>query len=391
MQHIFEKNIKEINEEDLHYLLEYEVIEDRQLEYKGTLEPNSDRWKGKFLKVTSSFANTSGGLLICGINEENGVPRDFNLLNIDDFDSLRIILQDIIRSRSEPIIPNLEIEKVEINGEDKHILLIKVGKSWNGPHRVKLNGKREFFVRIDGKSTPMDIFELRNAFNLSETLIDKIKTFKQNRISEILTNSTPLPLEKGAKFILHIVPLNSFSINRYNATVSLSTISQFLIPICSSIHSIMDRKYTLEGYLKYERPEENKTNSYVHLYRNGILEAVSTNILDNGNKRITRTFHEKELVKSVNNYLKLYNQLNVEWPIFIFLTIINVKGFTMEREEGYRGSGTDDYPISEDILNIPELFIEKEESDIKTMLKPLFDSIYNACGYEGSINYSESE
>ena len=40
------------------------------------------------------------------------------------------------------------------------------------------------------------------------------------------------------------------------------------------------------------------------------------------------------------------------------------------------------------MLNIPELFVEDFESDVETMLKPIFDQIWNACGYSGPKNYN---
>jgi hypothetical protein len=125
----------------------------------------------------------------------------------------------------------------------------------------------------------------------------------------------------------------------------------------------------------------------VHLYRSGIIEAVSTALFNDEYKKVSQTFHEEQLTESMTNYLNLYKQLNVEMPIFIFLTLMHVKGFSMEREDGIFSKRSRDYFIAQDILFIPEIFIEKEESDIKNMLKPIFDSIYNACGYERSINY----
>lgn len=175
MQHIFGIDINKINKDDLIYLLEYEVVEDKRLEYKGAFEPNNPEWKRKFLKVISSFANTSGGLLIYGISEEKGVPKKFEPLDIEDFDKTRIILQDIVRSRTEPIIPNLEVVTVDILDENNIVLIIKVLKSWNGPYRVKMNGKREFYIRIDGKSTEMDILELRNALTCQKHCLKKLQ------------------------------------------------------------------------------------------------------------------------------------------------------------------------------------------------------------------------
>lgn len=220
---------------------------------------------------------------------------------------------------------------------------------------------------------------------MSETLFEKITNFKQNRISNILSNDTPIPVNEGSKTVLHIIPINAFySFNKYIIETSLNDIYQLLNPIYPGP---VYRKYTIDGFLAYDRPNDNKTESYVHLYRSGIIEAVSTALFNDEYKKVSQTFHEEQLTESMTNYLNLYKQLNVEMPIFIFLTLMHVKGFSMEREDGIFSKRSRDYFIAQDILFIPEIFIEKEESDIKNMLKPIFDSIYNACGYERSINY----
>lgn len=69
-----------------------------------------------------------------------------------------------------------------------------------------------------------------------------------------------------------------------------------------------------------------------------------------------------------------------------FLTIIGVKEYRMAVAPGaYRV----DYPIDKNILQLPEVYIEDFSNDIATSLKPLFDMIWNACGYERSVNYDE--
>lgn len=50
------------------------VSEGRTIDYKRELPGNSDGDKKEFLADVSSFANTSGGDLILGVDENAGVP-----------------------------------------------------------------------------------------------------------------------------------------------------------------------------------------------------------------------------------------------------------------------------------------------------------------------------
>lgn len=46
--------------------------------------------------------------------------------------------------------------------------------------------------------------------------------------------------------------------------------------------------------------------------------------------------------------------------------------------------------IDRDILNLPEIIIEKQDLDVERLLHPIFNMIWNACGYEKSLNYDDN-
>ena len=81
--------------------------------------------------------------------------------------------------------------------------------------------------------------------------------------------------------------------------------------------------------------------------------------------------------------------MNVDLPIFIFLTLIGVKGYSMPFSKKYgRGNLIDRY-----VLLLPEVVVENyssvEDRDYiaKNVIRPIFDSIWNACGFPCSLNY----
>jgi len=62
---------------DLQALIDNEVIESRDIEYKrivGIGPKTDEKKKIKFLAGVSSFANTDGGDFIIGLRAENGIP-----------------------------------------------------------------------------------------------------------------------------------------------------------------------------------------------------------------------------------------------------------------------------------------------------------------------------
>ena len=66
-------------------------------------------------------------------------------------------------------------------------------------------------------------------------------------------------------------------------------------------------------------------------------------------------------------------------------------GFEMAVPDGqtYLMNNSWAYEIDRDVLNIPEVLLERFDESPPELLKPIFDSVWNACGYARSSNYDE--
>lgn len=100
---------------------------------------------------------------------------------------------------------------------------------------------------------------------------------------------------------------------------------------------------------------------------------------------ISITYIEDSLIESVPTYMNVYEKLNIDLPIFLFVTLVDVKSYRIPGERSWVSSKP--YPIDRDIVMIPEIIIETKDFKPSVILKPIFDSIWNACGYKGSFNY----
>jgi predicted HTH transcriptional regulator len=83
---VIPKPFEIIAENDLLALITNGVSEGRTIDYKRELPGNSDGDKKEFLADVSSFANTSGGDLIFGMDEVEGLPTQlvgFQSVNAD--------------------------------------------------------------------------------------------------------------------------------------------------------------------------------------------------------------------------------------------------------------------------------------------------------------------
>lgn len=382
------KDVNQVTEEDLQTLIDNKVSERKTTEYKQTLLGNSDKEKKEFLADVSSFANASGGEIIYGIVEdkEAGMPKSLEGLSIGNVDQEILRLENIIRTGVQPRIPSLSISPPIPLRNSKVALVIRVSKSWNSPHRVIYGGHDKFYSRSSNGKYPLDVAELRTAFNLSETITERIRNFRQDRISKILANETPIPLYENAKIVLHLIPIISFNPAQTYDISKVASHPESMPPIRSGGYY----RYNLDGFLTYSQDQEGKSRSYVQLFKNGIIEAVEAFLLRPRGARptIPSITFEKELIKSFADYLYTLKTLGVEPPIFIFLNLLGVKGYSMGIDT-WKYDIDEVYTIDRDIMLLPEVTIESYDNVPEKVLKPCFDSIWNACGFSRSLNYND--
>lgn len=375
--------LENINREDLDNLIINSVPEGKTIDYKASFPGNSDSDKKEFLADISSFANTSGGDLIFGVDEENGMPTKIVGIKVMDVDAEIRKYENIVREGLDPRI-NLTVKAVLIN-DDNYVFVFRSSKSWIGPHRVVFKSHDKFYGRNSAGKYPLDTNELRSAFTLSSTLIDKIHEFKVSRIISITNNETPVPFFGDAKIILHLIPIQSFD---YNFKITTSEIDQTKLRPMYSMG--WNNRINLEGLVTYTGGRSNDSHSYVQIYRNGIIEAVEGGILnpDKPDKKIipSITFEEK-LLEILPQYLSVLNDSGISTPIFVYLTLSGIKDYEMGVNPRL-ALFNDHFKIDRDILEMPEVVIENFGTNIISILRPIFDLIWNACGYEESLNFN---
>lgn len=383
------KDLDSIDETDLQDLIDDKIAEGKRIEYKEILPGNSDSEKKEFLADVSSFANALGGFLIYGISEDSdkGIPEELIGLDIINPDDEINRLENIIKYGFEPRIPMINIKAVVLkNSTYKYALVFKIGKSWINPHRVIFRGHDKFYSRTSSGKFPMDVSELRTAFTLSDTLNDRIKNFKKNRIAEISSGTSPAFLKDGAKLLIHLIPINAFS---SDVDYDLSNISWDIQKNLAPMHcSGWNHHHNFDGFITYCGPKKDEANSYVQLFRNGMLE-VAIGSHDSESNNLYEVYGESTIIQYIYRYLKAMEHLGVDIPISIFISLIDVNGYTLPKPSMRSASGND-VLIDRDVLELTGILIDEFGDKIEDLLKPSFDTVWNACGIEKSPNYDEN-
>ena len=371
------KKLDQIIEDDLNLLKENEVLESKTIEYKEELHLNSRDERKEFLADASSFANASGGDLIIGIEEQNGLPFDIKGLDKDILDELNGKIEGLLRDGTEPRV-HVDLKEVQLENS-KSVLIIRIPKSWRSPHRI-LMSNNNFYSRNSNGKYQLDINEIRNAFNLTDHFTDRVKSFREDRLSKIIANEAPIILNDNFKTVIHIVPINAFDLDQSFDINQVDNTDLKLI-----YGTAGEERYNIDGILSYYR--NPSPFGYVQLFKNGIIEAVDVGLTNSQENVIPSGIYEPRIIEAIKIYLDILNNLNVETPIYIFISLVGVKGYKMAIRRHISSFEEDNHIIDRDVLLPPETLIEDYDEEIEKSMKNCFDSIWNACGYSSSQNY----
>jgi len=110
----------------------------------------------------SAFANTSGGVLIWGVETKGKVPEKLSLA--PDCDSLVDRLRTLTNDATDPFVAGVEVESIKKAGSDKAgIVACYIPASTFAPHQAQW-GERTYFIRTQDANIPCPQALLRNMF-----------------------------------------------------------------------------------------------------------------------------------------------------------------------------------------------------------------------------------
>jgi hypothetical protein len=153
-----------------------------------------------------------------------------------------------------------------------------------------------------------------------------------------------------------------------------------------------DHRFNIDGYLTLCGPRQGETSSrsYCQTYRNGIIESVDADDLKNrpdfGGKVIASIAYEENIIHAVQRHLQAYQQLELDPPVVVMLSMLGVQGYKMAVSARLSHFVSE---IDRSELLVPEVLIEDFATPVHQLLKPIFDAVWNATGFENSLNYDE--
>lgn len=384
------KHIRDVTSDDLQALKEAQVPESRTIEYKAVLPGRADQDKKEFLADASSFANTSGGVILYGIttkrdgNSDTGIPEEITGVGAVNFGEEQRRLNQLLHAGLEPSLASqFEIREVPVKGATGPVVLLGVRQSFVGPHRVAFQGSGKFWRRGEGIKYEPDTRELRRMFLEPKAWLAEASEFRDARIKSVTTEEILGPLTKDLMYFVHVLPLG-----RLESLVDPVAAQGRLGDLGPLDHGGgWTPRPNADGLLVYN-DDAGRIRSYSQWFRFGGAEGfASTYASDQRWGNITmKVVWGPAITEGTRSYVrgvitKMRDVLAVEPPLAIGLSLSGVKGAHLVKQWPSLDLAR---PFDRHRIDVPFVFIEDLTKDPKAELQPALDMIWQAGGHFSS-------
>lgn len=389
-----------IDEQQLLRLIAAQASESRDIEYKRDTYGDSDADRAEWLADVSSFANTAGGDLIIGMEAAKGVPTRIAPLTIDiDQEILR--LEQIAQSNLQPRIPHLQFKPIQL-ARGGQVLLVRVSRSYNPPHRIVRRGKGEnrFWARSSAGKYEPNVDELRALFTLAPQLTERMRDFRFTRVAKIVAGDLSTRLVDQTCLIMHIIPFSAFDPGALVALADVEKNPYAFPPIGSS--SVSHWAINFDGMILTSNAEgiAKAQRAYTQIFRTGMIEAVGSSIAsgqrpDGIGPRVTSIKIEGFVLTALTRYLKGLQAFGIEPPYAVMISLTGVKGVMIN--VGVKASWFEDDEIAaldRDHFHFGEIILGSVPTSIQecaSLIRPFIEQLANTAGRATSSSFGPYE
>ncbi|MFE0699225.1 helix-turn-helix domain-containing protein [Streptomyces sp. NPDC058872] len=193
LERLFAARLDDVSHAQVAALVDNQVTEHYDLDFKRGLYGNKDSEKRDLAGDVAAMANTAGGVIVLGVDEDDqaracGAPE----VNLSDDEVGRI--RQIVSSLVSPL-PTFDILPIASpEQDDRGFLLIAVPRSSNAPHAVLVNNALRF-PRRNGTTTtylsePEVATAYRNRFTGMQSRLDEAARYEADLLQRLNPSST---------------------------------------------------------------------------------------------------------------------------------------------------------------------------------------------------------
>jgi hypothetical protein len=225
----------------------------------------------------------------------------------------------------------------------------------------------------------------------SASVKEEMKNFRETRLKEIVTGSTPIRLPVGGKAVLHMIPLPAFFDNRFTDLISsLASGTHIPLPYLGFGHGGVT-KTDLDGFVNSNEGVPEHMLSYVKMFRSGAIENVTVlrpNEKGGGCYFFGPDFANK-LMTAVTRYLMLLKSYDAGLPVCIMLSLAGG-----EYHMRYNSMGSLAYRKMQGnnpTITLPLVYAESYDADVPELMRPTLNILWNAFGFPSCDMYANGK
>ncbi len=367
-------------EDDIRALVAARTAEGTYLEFKRDLPRPDASGRHEFLADVSAFANSGGGDLVYGIDEDGEGRATVIVAQTGNSDEEVRRLQDVLLNGIEPRVPGLQVQAVVVVGG--FAVIVRAPQSWAGPHRVKSN--QHFFIRENGRKRQLDVPEVRGLFLRSENQAQRVRDFRAERLGKLISGEGPHRLIPGALLIGHFVPTQAAL-----GTVQVDPIpymQQRALPVLST--TVPFSRVNADGALAVRNPIPEGTHGYSLLFRNGYFETVKVYPYgDAARVSLGCLAYEEQFIALLRLLRAEYVHLGIGTEMTCMVSLVDADHVELGFERHCYMLDDHQGFFDRKTLVLPDVLLPADLSP-EQALKPVFDLVWQSAGMERSMNYN---
>lgn len=402
---LIEKQLDAITVADLEALVREQTPEGRSLDYKREMMLATKEDKKELARDVASFANADGGDIVFGVQEakdsaqkNTGIAE--KLLGVaDNVDAAKLQIENILASTIEPKVQGIRFQTVGPFDQGRPILIMRIPRSWNGPHMVT-SSTPVFYTRSNAGKRPLDVHELRQSFGAAASAIERIRRFRDARLGRAVAGEMPVSLrEADARFLIHLVPMADAALD----LAALKERNRLRPP--RATHT-WNQRYNLDGLVtsagNSQRGAEQR--SYLQAFRNGAFECGSRIDRLPPDDRASRRVDEiralqieTAVVHVIETCAAVLRDHGFEGPAAVMLSVIGARGAIFDVAASAQSRFVDvpedeDHreAIDRDPLVVPDTLLESLNAEPRVALRGMFDALWQSGGWDCSPGYDDA-
>jgi hypothetical protein len=160
---LFSKKIDEINFSDIEAFCGLGSPEE-QRPREGLRIDFKSSFPSDLPKFMTAFANTSGGIIILGVEENQGIPQEIVGIPLGKADINTRITEIAYGAINPPLVPEVGLARMP-KDKSKGVVVIRIQESQYPPHMMETGGENSIYVRVNDECRKADLRTIEALFN----------------------------------------------------------------------------------------------------------------------------------------------------------------------------------------------------------------------------------